>query len=123
MRKNHALAAIVLSAILDGTARWDQAYYATCFAGLALKEQGYTFKRVDTGLTPVFVVDDPSGNRVDNAMQEARAELGFTAAQARNVFLFFPAHESYADGSAFRELESRVLAALEDDDDTDFSGV
>lgn len=124
MRKNRELALAVLAEIKNAEpGEWDQNFMVSCFAGRTLKRQGYTLRRVDTGLTPYHVCDDPAGNRVENILVEAAAELGFTKNEACAVFLYYPAPEMYDTGHAYEEIERRVHEALASENDTDFSDV
>lgn len=117
MRKNHELAAATLAHIQANMADWSQFSYRTCFAGHALRLSGYTLTEVNPGITVFY---DPSGRIVENGLVEAAAELGFTAEEGRDVFLFFPPFEM-TTLEAFAELELRVLTALASDNDTDFA--
>lgn len=119
MRKNHKLALDTLAHIAANTDSWNQSNYRTCFAGQALRLSGYELREVNPDVTVFY---DPAGRIVENGMEEARAELGFTFAETQYVFLFMPNLDQprVSREIQFAELTKRVHEVLANDNDTDF---
>lgn len=97
-KTNEPLVRETMQAIADDLEAWNQLLYVHdnedgkrqfCFAGRALTIQGYT-----VGGHPVFKGSlrffDSFGKMIDNTMEEAAAELGFTESQAADIFGWAP---------------------------------
>lgn len=119
MRKNHELANQTLAHIAANMDDWSQSDYRHCFAGHALRLSGYELREVNPGVSVFY---DPSGQLVENGLQEAAAELGFSTTDTQYVFLYMPDLDAprVPKKVQFAELTQRVHEVLALDNTTDF---
>lgn len=116
-KQNEPLIRHTMQAIADDLEAWNQSLYVFddedgkrtfCFAGRALVLQGYAVTRFRGRL--LFCDPYDVSNVVDNTTEEAAAELGFTFAQARDIFNWMPSFPSPGAPDTTKEEQFAAFA-------------